>query len=250
MILSKMLTAVLLDDEPKALKSLEWEIENFCSGITIEASFNKPYEALEYLRKNEVDCLFLDIQMPEMDGFEFLEHFKGREFLVVFTTAYDEYALKAIKENAFDYLLKPLDSDDLVETVEKLKTKKKEQHSYKTIEEDFLTNSKQQIVIPVDGKLLFFTADEVIYCASDGNYTRVFLTEQRKLYVSKNLKEMEHILPDKTFFRIHNSYVVNLKKVKAYLKKDAFVVLEGGAEIPVSRSKKQEFLEKYKFYGV
>src|SRR5699024_6333791 len=158
--------------------------------------------------------------------------------------------LKAIKENAFDYLLKPLDSDDLVETVEKLKAKRKEQRSYKTIEEDFLTNPKQQIVIPVDGKLLFFTADEVVYCASDGNYTRVFLTENRKLYVSKNLKEMEHILPEKAFFRIHNSYIVNLKKVREYLKKDAFVVLDGGAEIPVSRSKKQDFLENYKFYGI
>lgn len=239
-----MLQVILIDDEPKALKGLEWELVNNCEGVEIQGTFTDPEEALVYLRNHRPDVVFLDIQMPEMDGFQFLEHFEQRSFSVVFVTAYDEYALKAIKENAKDYLLKPIDTEVLQETIQKLKFEKRQKPSIDILEEVLLEATPKRIAIPIDGKLLFFTPDEILYCESDGNYSRLFLTNQKTLFLSKKLKEMEDILPKKIFFRIHNSYIINLQKVREYLKKDYYVVLENGTKLPVSRYRKSNFLKK------
>ena len=116
-----MLEAVLVDDEEKALQSLKWELTNFSSEISVVASFTDPYEVLGYLDKNRPDCLFLDIEMPTMDGFQFIQKLQNREVAVVITTAYNQYAIKALKNEAIDYLLKPIDSDDLKETILKIR---------------------------------------------------------------------------------------------------------------------------------
>ena len=116
-----MLKAVIIDDEPKAIQSLMWELGNFNKEIEVMASFTNPDEALTYLENNSPDCLFLDVQMPTIGGFQFLEQLKSIDFAVVITTAYDEYAIKALKYEAIDYLLKPIDSDDLKECIEKIK---------------------------------------------------------------------------------------------------------------------------------
>jgi two-component system LytT family response regulator len=179
--------------------------------------------------------------MPEMDGFEFLDHFHQRNFNVVFITAYTHYAITAIKENALDYLLKPIDSDDLVETIEKLKIHKSSQDD---LEKSLRSNSIDRIAIPVDGKLVFLTANEIIYCESDGNYCKINLVDGKPLFVSKKLKDIQNLLPASSFYRVHNSYIVNLKKVREYLKTDGYVILENRKEIPVSRNKKSAFLDK------
>ncbi len=116
-----MLKAVIVDDEPKAIQGLSWELSNFKEDIEVIASFNNPEEGLKYLANNKIDCLFLDIEMPTMDGFQFLEKIGNRNFAVVITTAYNEYAIKALKNEAIDYLLKPVDTDDLEETISKIK---------------------------------------------------------------------------------------------------------------------------------
>ncbi|MDQ7917953.1 LytTR family DNA-binding domain-containing protein [Mesonia sp. MT50] len=239
-----MIKIVLIDDEPKAIKSLEWEITNFCKDVEVMATFTKPKEAISYLQHHDPDCVFLDVEMPEMDGFQLLNHFKKRNFCVVFVTAYNQYAIKAIKENAMDYLLKPIDSDDLVFTMEKLKADKKNGRTYDALEERLRSHTTKRIAIPVEGKLIFLNTEDIVYCESDGNYCKIHLANKKPLFISKKLKEVKSLLPEDDFFRVHNSYVINLKRVSEYLKKDGYVVLDNQKEIPVSRNKKSAFLDK------
>ncbi|HLS31395.1 MAG TPA: LytTR family DNA-binding domain-containing protein [Flavobacteriaceae bacterium] len=239
-----MLKVILIDDEPKAIKSLEWAIANYCENVEILETFTDPKKAATYIKYNNPDCIFLDVQMPKMDGFQLLDNFQKRNFSVVFTTAYNQYAIKAIKENAMDYLLKPIDKEEFKITIEKLKAKKRDNRNYDFLEEQLRSRNDMRIGIPVEGKLVFLNADEIIYCESDGNYCKINLVDKKPLFISKTLKEVENLLPEQKFFRVHNSYIINLKKVIEYLKTQGYVILDTQKEIPVSRNKKSEFLEK------
>lgn len=243
-----MLKAVIVDDEPKAIQSLIWELSNFSQEIEVMASFTNPHEALKFLDSNTPDCLFLDVQMPTIGGFQFLEQLKDINFAVVITTAYDEYAIKALKHEAIDYLLKPIDSDDLKASINKIK-----KHSDRTINsmkfERMLSNfnskfDKKRITINTDGKLLFLDVDDIIYVESDGNYSTLFLQNKKKIVVTKKLKEVDAILPEHYFFRIHNSFIINLNKIKAFIKNEGYVVMDSDHKIPVARQRKSDFLEK------
>lgn len=239
-----MIKIILIDDEPKAIRSLEWEIDNFCKDVEVMATFTKPKEAIAYLQHHDPDCVFLDVEMPEMDGFKFLDHFNKRNFCVVFITAYNQYAIKAIKENAMDYLLKPIDSDDLVLTIEKLKANKKNGRTYDALEERLSSQPNKRIAIPAEGKLIFINTEDILYCKSDGNYCKIHLADKKSLFISKKLKEISALLPDADFFRVHNSYVINIKRVSEYLKSDGYIILDNHKKIPVSRNKKSAFLDK------
>lgn len=239
-----MLKVILIDDEPKAIKSLSWELSNFCDNIEVLETFTGAKDALVFLKKNAIDAVFLDIQMPEMDGFQFLDQVNKRDFAVIFTTAYNEFAIDAIKKRAIDYLTKPIDTDDLIEAVKKIEDFKNNLLTRDALEESLLSHHDQRIKISVDGKLLFLDADEIIYCEGDGNYTKIFLEANKKLFVTKKLKEVEELLPKSCFFRVHNSYIINLRKVKAYYKTEAYVELSNQKKIPVSRNKKSGFLDK------
>jgi two-component system LytT family response regulator len=242
-----MLQAVIVDDEIKALQSLTWELTNFSNEINIIASFTNPHEALAYLEKNTPDCLFLDIEMPTMDGFQFIRNLTNKNFPVVITTAYNQYALKAIKNEALDYLLKPIDTDDLEETLVKIKKFNNKNFSVEKLEKALLNfNARathKRITLNTDGKLLFLESDEILYAESDGNYSTIFLTDGQKIVLTKKLKEVNELLPADSFFRIHNSYIINLNKIKEFLKTDGYVVLKSNHKIPVSRQKKSDFLD-------
>jgi two-component system LytT family response regulator len=244
-----MLTSVIVDDEPKAIQGLSWELSNFNDQINVIATFNDPEKALIYLANNEIDCLFLDIEMPTMDGFQFLKKLKSRDFAVVITTAYNEYAIKALKNDAIDYLLKPIDTDDLEETIDKIKKYNARSLNSNKVEKVLLNfNEKlnnKKITINTDGKLVFLEPKDIIFIESDGNYSSIHTTNKKKIVVTKKLKEVNTLLPEEVFFRIHNSYIINLKKVKEFLKTDGYVVLENDEKIPVSRQKKAEFLDKF-----
>ena len=242
-----MLQAVIVDDEIKALQSLTWELTNFSDEINVIASFTNPNEALSYLENNTPDCLFLDIEMPTMDGFQFIKKLTNKNFPVVITTAYNQYALKAIKSQALDYLLKPIDTDDLEETIVKIKKFNSKNFSVEKLEMALLNyNSRsihKRITLNTDGKLLFLESDEILYAESDGNYSTIFLTDGQKIVLTKKLKEVNELLPADSFFRIHNSYIINLNKIKEFLKTDGYVVLKSNHKIPVSRQKKSDFLD-------
>ena len=243
-----MLKAVIIDDEPKAIQGLSWELSNFSDELEVIATFSEPEKALHYLKNTDLDCLFLDVEMPTMDGFQFLEKLEKKDFAVVITTAYNEYAIKALKKEAIDYLLKPIDSDDLRETIAKIK-----RYSSRTINTDkferILLNfnnrlNNKKITINTDGKLVFLEPDDILYAESDGNYSTLYLLNNKKIVLTKKLKEVSELLPSDHFFRIHNSYIINLNKIKEFIKTDGYVVLENGKRIPVSRQRKSDFLGK------
>lgn len=243
-----MYKAVIVDDEPKAVQSLSWELTNFNSDIEIVKTFTNPEEALLFLEDYTPDCLFLDIQMPSMDGFQFLDKINNKDIAVVFTTAYDEYAIKALKREALDYLLKPIDSDDLSDTIRKIKKFKSRIINSDKLENILLDfhskNNQKKITISTEGKLIFLKLDEILFVESDGNYCTLFLLDNQKILVTKKLKEIDSLLPDESFFRIHNSYIINLNKIKEFLKTEGYVVMESGHRIPVARQRKSDFLEK------
>ena len=242
-----MIAAVIVDDETKALQSLSWELTNFSDEIEVLATFTDPFEALSFLEKNTPDCLFLDIEMPTMDGFQFIQKLTNKDFPVVITTAYNQYAIKALKNEAIDYLLKPIDTDDLKDTIAKIKKYNAKNYSADRLEKILLSfNSKsidRKITLNTDGKLLFLEGDEILYAESDGNYSTIYLTDGQKIVLTKKLKEVNELLPQESFFRIHNSYIINLNKIKEFIKTDGYVVLKSNHKIPVSRQKKSDFLD-------
>lgn len=244
-----MLKAVIVDDEPKAIESLIWELSNFNQEVEVMASFSNPDEALVYLASNTPDCLFLDVQMPTIGGFQFLEQLKNTDFAVIITTAYDEYAIKALKHDAIDYLLKPIDSDDLRDCIARIK-----KHSDRNVNsvklERMLTTfnaqfDKKKITISTDGKLLFLDVDDIVYIESDGNYSTLFLQNKKKIVLTKKLKEVNAMLPEHYFFRVHNSYIINLNKIKAFIKNEGYVIMDSDQKIPVARQRKSDFLENF-----
>ncbi len=243
-----MIKAVIVDDEPKAIQSLSWELTHFSNEIEVIKTFSNPEDAIDYLNFNSPDCLFLDIQMPTMDGFQFLEKLSNKNFAVVITTAYNEFAIKALKHEAVDYLLKPIDSEDLEETIKKIKKYNSKFFNSAKIEAALSTfNSKFQqkkITINTDGKLIFLNVDDVLFVESDGNYSTIVTKDGQKLLITKKLKEVNDILPEHYFFRIHNSYIINLSKIKEFIKNEGYVVMESNHKIPVARQRKSDFLEK------
>lgn len=241
---------IIVDDEPAAISNLKWELENFCEDVEVIDSFTSPVEAISGINYLKPDCVFLDIEMPEKDGFTLLSELKFKKFQLIITTAYENYALQAFRENAIDYLLKPVDTDELKNAVEKIKSMKGTVDLSDQIRKVLQTNIHQQstsqkISFAVDGKILLVKPSEILYCKSDGNYTEIYQAEKKVIVVSKNLKEVERKINHPNFLRIHNSYLVNTDFIMEYIKGDGgFVMMEDQTKIAVSRSKKNDLMQK------
>ena len=244
-----MLKAILIDDEPGCLRSLAHDLGVHCPGVEIVAQCDSGKEAIKVIHAQNPDVLFLDIDMPFINGFDLLEMVPDVDFEVIFTTAYDKYAIQAFKISAVDYLLKPIDTESLRTAVEKVRALREKGNTSKQISfliqqiKDLENNNVRKVALPTFDGLEFINMDDILYCQSDGAYSYVYFTDGNKLYISKTLRYLEDALCNFHFFRVHNSYIVNLNHVKKYSKTDGgLLVLSNGEKVRVSRSKKDELL--------
>lgn len=244
-----MLKAILVEDEESNCLYLQRIIEKRCPEISVLAHAANVENAYMEIVRHQPDIVFLDIEMKSESGFELLRRFTEIHFEVIFTTAYEHYALKAIKFSALDYLLKPIDENELVEAVKKVNIKRIQNNLNNNLA--VLMNNlgtkeikKQQIAISTQESLTYVRVSEIIYCQADGPYTYFFLKNGDKLVASKTLKEFEELLQHHRFFRGHNSYLINLDEVKKYLRGDGGeLVMSNGKTVNVSKRKKEELLK-------
>ena len=241
-----MLNILLVDDEKDALEALEWKINNYIDDVEV-TTCNSPIKAIDIINKTKPDVVFLDIQMPEMDGFSMIEKLENRDFNLIFTTAHDEFALKAIKVSAIDYLLKPVDKDELLTAMEKIKESKKGdllENKLQSLLKN-LNDSSDKINISADGKVYLLDKDDVIMLKSDKSYTTIYLKSEQQILVSKTLKEVEKKFQFPEFFRVHNSYLINLNHIKEYLKGlGGELIMTNGLTASISRTRKAELFKR------
>ena len=244
-----MINTIIIDDEQNCIDSLAFDLQKHCRDIELLGTCTNPKEGLLAIKKQKPDLIFLDVQMPWMNGFEMLELLDEINFAIIFTTAYDQFAAKAFRISAIDYLLKPVDVHDLKEAVKKASEKIQQKSGVENIA-NLLQNIKkpeesQRIAFPGREGYEFIEAGKIIYAQAEGSYTHVFLNDKRKLVISKTLSDIEEMLPPDLFHRIHHSTLVNLSHVTHLFKSDGgYIVLENGEKLAVSKSKKDSLMER------
>jgi two-component system LytT family response regulator len=240
--------AIIIDDEKKGREVLKSLIENYCKQVEIIALASSANEGYELIGAHQPDVIFLDVEMPNGDGFSLLERFEEINFQIIFTTAFDDYAIKAIKFHALDYLLKPVDIDELrlaVANVEKiLQSKQPLENRYSELILSRKMEHSGKLALPIKDGIIYLSISEIVRVESDGAYSIFYTTCGKKYLSSKNLGEYEEILPALGFFRIHRSHMVNVKKVKKFIRGDGnFIEMEDGSQVEIARRKKDEFLQ-------
>lgn len=243
-----MISAIIIDDETKGRAALKAKIQAYCPQIKIIAEASTGQDALLLIDQHKPQLLFLDIEMPRMNGFEMLNAIKEKNFYIIFTTAYDQYAIKAIKYSAFDYLLKPIDIEELKMAVSHIELKEtnqtKKQVELLALNMQHPKTQLNKLAIPTLDGLLFFDINDIIHLEANSNYTLIHFSGIPKITASKTLKEFEDILPENIFFRAHHSHLINLNYIKRYIKGDGGQIeMQNGNYVDVSRRKKEEFLK-------
>ena len=238
-----MLRSIIIDDEPQNSEILKNDLAANCPLVDVITVCNSAKEGIMSIKKEKPDLVFLDIEMPWMNGFEMLEMLDEINFSIIFTTAHDQFAAKAFRISAVDYLLKPIDVNDLKEAVRRA-LQRSEQREGNIHIENLLRNikqpsSQQKIALPYRDGYEFVEVAHIIYCQAEGAYTKVFLDSKKYILVSKTLGDIEELLPHDLFQRIHHSTVVNLNYVTHFVRTDGgYVKLETGEQLTVSKSKR------------
>ncbi len=243
------LTTLIIDDEPKGRNLLNELVKRYCPDVEVLGLAQSATEAIALIRQYNPDFIFLDIQMPEINGFQMIELMGHIDFEIVFVTAYNEFAVKAYKYAAFDYLLKPIDPDELNKTIERLKMKRQQvglqerlSLLMKTLEEPKKLPSK--ITVSNSDGISVLNISEIVYMEADGPYTTFFMANNSKLISSHNLKEYEDMLSEHGFFRSHHSFLLNLNHITKYLKSDGYALMSNGKHVEVSKRRKDEFVQR------
>lgn len=243
------LNAIIVEDEKHSRETLKNLLEEFCVDVKVIETAANVDEAVTKIAALHPDVVFLDIELQTGTGFDVLSQLRDINFEVIFTTAFEQYAIKAVKFSSLDYLLKPIDLEELQKSIEKAK-KKKNQEVYKKQLETLMLNLKQQH--PKLNKICLSTADgfefintaDILYCKAEGSYTAFILNNNSKLLVSKHLKEYESLLGEQQFMRVHNSFLINLNEVKKFVKSDGgYIIMNNNDTVSISRAKKDDFLE-------
>lgn len=246
-----MIKAILIDDEVHCLNTLGILLNDYCPNVRVMESCMSAKQGLMAIGKHNPSLIFLDIEMPVMNGFELLEQFTEIPFAIIFTTSYDQYAIKAIRFSALDYLLKPVDPKELIAAVQKVQTQK-----YLPVPEQFqmLMNQMKykdgginKIAIPTSEGFELIPAEQLIRCEANDNYTHLYLKSNMKIVASCTLKEIEEHLQDfPSFLRVHHSYLVNLNEVNKYVRGEGgYLIMSDGSTVNVSRSRKEALLKHF-----
>lgn len=245
-----MIRAILIDDEKHCRETLAIQLERYCPEVQLLAQCSSAAEGLRVIKEQKPDLVFLDVEMPLMNGFEMLQQLSDISFEVIFTTGYDAYAIKAIRFSALDYLLKPIDRDELQKAVAKAR-----QHSGQSLTQQFhvllekLENKPgvlQKIALPTQEGFELVPVASIIKCESDSNYTHIYLKSGRKILVSRTLKEIEELLEGHSFLRVHHSYIANLNEITRYVRGEGgYLVMSDDSSVMVSRSRKEALLRLF-----
>jgi two-component system LytT family response regulator len=242
--------AIIIDDEKRARVTLQLLLDEYCPTITVIADCENLPEGIKAIRKHKPAVVFLDIEMPGHSGLELLDFFDENEvdFSIIFTTAYNQYAIQAFKFSAIDYLLKPINPTQLVEAIKRLEKTKQKFQNFQILKENITKENVTKIAVPSGNSLIFIDITKISYIKSEGAYSEIFFINGTKTLVSRNLKNFEDILcTDNHFMRNHKSYIVNLEQIVALNKSDGgSLTLEDKSQIPVSSDKTQLILEKIK----
>ena len=243
------MTCILIDDEQDALNLLACMIGQYVPDLKILGQYRSGAEGAAAIRGIIPDLVFLDVEMPDVDGFGVLEACREIPFQVIFTTAHNEYAVKAFKYSAIGYLLKPVDEEDLKETVQRTRQVLTVQEQSRQRDRLFellkaLAPSREKIALPASDGVLLLDINDILYCEADGNYTHVYLLHSKKAHVfTKQLIQIEALLPQKQFYRSHKSYLIHLKYVESFSRTEG-VKLKDGTCVPVSDTFKSGLLER------
>ncbi len=243
-------SAILVDDERSSLQNLQQKLIEFCPDIQIIATSEKPEEAILLIRQHQPDVIFLDIEMPRISGLRLLDELGDYAGEIIFTTAYNHYAVEAIRMSAFDYLVKPVSITDLQNAVSRLvKYRQRETGERLNVLRQSLLETKNQedkIAIPTSGGLEFIQIKNIIRIESSANYSKLYLVGGNMLLVTKLLKDFEDMLAPYRFYRVHNSHLINLQCIQKYIRGEGGqVVLQNGDVVDVARRKKEEFLRMF-----
>ncbi len=243
----KKLRTILIDDEPDCTSLLKFELTHNCPQVEVVAVFNSSTKALEEIEILKPDLIFLDIEMPLMNGFELLEKLMPINFNIIFVTAYNQFALRAFKFNALDYIVKPFDVTELVAAVAKAeKNSLPLQSQIESLQREMKGAAISKIAIPSQSGVAFIEVNEIEYAESSNNYTKLVLINKQSHIISKTLKDVQDVLEDLHFLRVHRQYIINLNHVKQFYRgENMYVVMTNGENIPVARSQKDKLVEKY-----
>ncbi len=245
-----MIKAILIDDETHCRESLSIQLEKYCPKVELLAQCNSSAQGLKAIAQYQPDVVFLDVEMPQMNGFEMLQQLSTIPFEVIFTTGYDAYAIKAIRFSALDYLLKPIDKDELKKAVDKVNQNKnpnlKEQFDILLGKLGNKAVALQKIALPTFEGFELVPIDSILHCEADSNYTHIILKQGSKFLISRTLKEVEELLEGHSFLRVHHSHLVNLNEIIRYVRGEGgYVIMSDNTSITVSRSRKDALLKMF-----
>jgi two-component system LytT family response regulator len=243
------IAAIIIDDESDGREALRIALERYFPEITIKRVCESPEQGIEAIQSVKPALVFLDVQMPHLSGFDLLKKVSPFDFEVIFVTAHDQYAIKAIRFSALDYLLKPVDIDDLRAAIQKVKERlehKNTSQQYQSVLHNAQQNSGRidRLAVPTQDGIEFFHTADIVFCEAQGSYTNILLKGKAKALVSRNLKDFENLLSESGFCRVHHSFLINMIHVRKYVKGEGgYVVMTDDHYVDVSRRKKDEFLK-------
>jgi len=246
--MSKKLKTIVIDDEHDAVDFISSVIAEYCPALEVTGKAYDVVEGVQRIKELTPDLVFLDVEMPHGTGFDLLTHFPEKEFDVVFITAFNHYAIKAIKFSAVDYILKPININEFIEAVNKVVQKRSNNlvrgnENIRVLLENLKSGLPSRLAIPTSDGMEYLNPRDIIRIEADRSYSWFYINGNRKMLVSKNLKEFQDLLNDRYFFRPHNSHLINLKYVKKYIRREGgYIEMMDGSEIPVSRNRKDLFL--------